>query len=102
MKEKENYKIIIPTLYIGGIEPEEPKEYDVWYYDIAENHKMLVYSGKKWCECFFYNKTGYSTIQQETNIKFEEKEKSKEQKEIQEYRQLIKDFKSILEKIKEM
>lgn len=80
MKEKENYKIIIPTLYIGGIEPEEPKEYDVWYYDIAENHKMLVYSGKKWCECFFIIKQDIQQYNKKQILNLKRKKKVKNKK----------------------
>lgn len=90
MKEK-TADIIIPTLYIGGIKPENPKYGDVFYDDC--DGKFFIFLDK-WFETFNVKETEYTT-EQIIKIQKEKEEKQREEnKELKEYRE----FKKILKK----
>lgn len=66
-------KIVTPTFYVGGIEPENPNDYSVWINEC--NSTVAVCVENKWHKCLLQIDTGYTEEQQK---KMKEKELEKQ------------------------
>lgn len=85
-------RLIIPTFYMGGIKPENPKYGDVFYNDY--DGKVFIYLDK-WFETFSVKETEYTQEQiqkmQEEQKQIETK-KDKELKEYNEFKKILRNF----------
>ncbi len=88
-------KIIIPTIYDGGIEPEEPKEYDIWQNSYTD--EIFVYTGEKWLTYKSVKYTSYTELQEKELEKRKNENKEKMQIKINKYENFFKQFKEIIE-----
>ena len=94
-KKLEKIKIVVPTAYLGSVEPKEPKEGDVWQNQYT--NELFVCLGNKWFRVLNVKETGY-TEQEEREM--QEKERS-EMNELKKAKKLLKDFGGLLNKILE-
>lgn len=60
-------------------------------------NKIYVYLGNKWFEVFNFKSTGYTEQEEREMQQKKEDEESKERKELEKYKNVLKDFKEILE-----
>ena len=75
MRAKKNMKIIVPILYIGSTEPEDGKNYDIWFNGYSCEMKVKLPKG--WIRTAIVRDTGYTEEEQEEMETEEEKDKKK-------------------------
>lgn len=93
MRAKKNMKIIVPTLYIGSAEPEDSKDYDIWYNGYSGEMRVKLPSG--WVRTAIVRDTGYTEEEQEEM----ETEKEKDKKKIREIKDTYNKLMELLEGI---
>ena len=92
MSKKENkIHIVLPTLYNGEVEPENPKEGDIWQ-NIYTN-EVFVYLGYPTGKWFKIMQTQETEIIHKKEI---EQRAKKEETELQRYKNFFKEFNKLL------
>ena len=92
LKNKKIPQIIVPTLFIGGIQPENAKEGDVWIIDKGDKYDFFVYLSK-WFPIINVKETDYTEEQEKLINKYKTEQETK----LEKYEKLFKAFKEVLE-----